>query len=69
VRCGRLLRTGVALSTFRAKNTGLVLDFLSNCAGITHIHGSAGSLIDDFWPDINRKLFDKHPKSGFASAP
>ena len=69
MRCGRLLRTGVALSTFRANNTGLVLDLLINCAGMTHIHGSAGSLIHEFWPDINRKLLDKHPKSAFASAP
>ncbi len=38
-------------------------------AGIALIYGSAGGLIDEFWPDINRKLFHKHAKTDPPSAP
>jgi hypothetical protein len=38
-------------------------------AGIALIYGSAGGLLDEFWPDINRKLFHKHVKPDTASAP
>lgn len=35
-------------------------------AGIALIYGSAGGLMDEFWPDINRKLFHKHPNSAMT---
>jgi hypothetical protein len=38
-------------------------------AGIALIYGSAGGLIDEFWPDIDRKLFHKQPKSVSMLAP
>lgn len=38
-------------------------------AGIALIYGSAGGLIDEFWPDIDRKLFHKHPKTTSISRP
>ena len=38
-------------------------------AGIALIYGSAGGLIDEFWPDIDRKLFHKHPKAASISRP
>ncbi|HEV2114877.1 MAG TPA: hypothetical protein VGR48_02555 [Terriglobales bacterium] len=31
-------------------------------AGIALFYGSAGGLLDEFWPDIDRKLFHKQPK-------
>ena len=36
-------------------------------AGIALIYGSAGGLMDEFWPDINRKLFHKQPKTALLS--
>ena len=38
-------------------------------AGIALIYGSAGGLLDEFWPDISRKLFHKHANQDPASAP
>jgi hypothetical protein len=34
-------------------------------SAISLLYGSAGGLIDEFWPDINRKVFHKHPKQAF----
>lgn len=36
-------------------------------AGIALLYGSLGGLIDEFWPDIDRKLF--HKKKNSAAAP
>ncbi|HMK28071.1 MAG TPA: hypothetical protein VK473_00200 [Terriglobales bacterium] len=33
-------------------------------AGISLMWGSLGGLISEFWPDIHRKVFEKHPKTG-----
>lgn len=30
--------------------------------GISMIYGSAGGLVDEFWPDIHHKFFEKHKK-------
>jgi hypothetical protein len=38
-------------------------------AGIALIYGSAGGLIDEFWPDINRKLFHKRAHTDPPSEP
>lgn len=35
-------------------------------AGIALIYGSIGGLLNEFWPDIDRKLFHKHPKPAMA---
>jgi hypothetical protein len=32
-------------------------------SGIALLYGSVGGLLDEFWPDVNRKLFHKHKKS------
>lgn len=35
-------------------------------SAISLLYGSAGGLVDEFWPDINRKLFHRHPKETAA---
>jgi hypothetical protein len=32
-------------------------------AGISLLYGSLGGLASEFWPDVNRKLFHKQPKT------
>jgi hypothetical protein len=31
-------------------------------SAVSLLYGTAGGLVDEFWPDINRKLFHNHPK-------
>lgn len=35
-------------------------------SAISLLYGSAGGLVDEFWPDIDRKLFHHHPKETSA---
>jgi hypothetical protein len=51
---------GLANLYYPSSDRGLSLT-LSRSA-ISLVYGSAGGLIDEFWPDINRKLFHKRPK-------
>jgi hypothetical protein len=43
---------------------GLTLDR----AGISLLYGSLGGLGSEFWPDIHRKLFHRHPKTAAPTA-
>jgi len=37
-------------------------------SAISLLYGSAGGLIDEFWPDINRKVFHKHQKQALQQS-
>lgn len=48
------------LSNVYYPQTDRGLSLTMSRSAISLLYGSAGGLIDEFWPDINRKLFHKH---------
>jgi len=38
-------------------------------AGVSLLYGSVGGLGSEFWPDIDRRLFHRHPKGASSSLP
>lgn len=54
--------TSGGLSNLYYPSTDRGVGLTMSRSAISLLYGSAGGLIDEFWPDINRKLFHRHPK-------
>jgi hypothetical protein len=50
------------LSNVYYPETDRGLSLTMSRSAVSLLYGSAGGLIDEFWPDINRKIFHKHSR-------
>ena len=58
---GALSAGGISNAYYPQADRGFGLTL--NRAGISLLYGSVGALGSEFWPDIDRKLFHRHPKA------
>lgn len=54
--------TSGGLSNLYYPSTDRGFSLTMSRSAISLLYGSTGGLVDEFWPDINRKLFHRHPK-------
>lgn len=54
--------TSGAVSNIYYPSTDRGFSLTMSRSAVSLAYGSAGGLIDEFWPDISRKLFHRHPK-------